>query len=130
MVSITRSGSNALHGALYDFLQNDALNARDYFDTTGKATPTKQNIYGFNLGGPLWRDHTFFFGGYEKTSTRGAGTTVALLFPNANALAQATDPAARQLLQTLLPSIPAPSAPDPTGLTTNVTQVFTGPADS
>ena len=130
VVSITRSGSNALHGTLYDFLQNDALNARDYFDTTGKATPTKQNIYGFNLGGPLWRNHTFFFGGYEKTSTRGAGTTVALLFPNANAVAQATDPAARQLLQTLLPSIPAPSATDPTGLTTNVTQVFTGPADS
>lgn len=130
VVSITRSGSNALHGTLYDFVQNDALNARDYFDTSGKATPTKQNIYGFNAGGPLWRNRTFFFGGYEKTSTRGAGTTVALLFPNANALAQATDPAARQLLKTLLPNIPAPSAADPAGLTSHVTQVFTGPAES
>ena len=75
-------------------------------------------------------NRTFFFGGYEKTSTRGAGTTVGLLFPNANAVAQATDPAARQLLQTLLPFVPPPAATDPAGLTTNVTQVFTGPADS
>ena len=130
VISITRSGSNALHGAVYDFLQNDALNARDYFDTSGKATATKQNIYGFTLGGPVWRNRTFFFGGYEKTSTRGAGTTVALLFPNTNAVAQATDPTARTLLRTLLPFVPAPSVTDPAGLTTNVTQVFTGPADS
>lgn len=130
VVSITRSGGNALHGAVYDFLQNDALNARDYFDTSGKATATKQNIYGFTVGGPVWRDRTFFFGGYEKTSTRGAGTTVGLLFPNANAVAQASDPAARQLLGTLLPFVPRPSATDPMGLTTPVTQVFTGPADS
>ena len=130
VVSITRSGSNALHGSVYDFIQNDALNARDYFDTSGKATATKQNIYGFNLGGPIWRDRTFFFGGYEKTSTRGAGTTVGLLFPNTNAVAQATDPAAKQLLGTLLPFVPAPAASDPAGLTTNVAQVFTGPAES
>ena len=130
VVAITRSGGNALHGSVYDFIQNDALNARDYFDTSGRATATKQNIYGFNLGGPLWRNRTFFFGGYEKTSTRGAGTTVGLLFPNANAVAQATDPAARQLLGTLLPFVPAPAATDPAGLTTSVTQVFTGPADS
>ena len=130
VVSITRSGSNALHGSAYDFIQNDALNARDYFDTSGKATATKQNIYGFNLGGPIWRDRTFFFGGYEKTTTRGAGTTVGLLFPNTNAVAQASDPTARQLLGSLLPFVPAPAATDPAGLTTNVTQVFTGPADS
>ncbi len=130
VVAITRSGSNALHGSVYDFLQNDAFNARDYFDTSGKATATKQNIYGFNVGGPIWRDRTFFFGGYEKTSTRGAGTTVGLLFPNANAVAAATDPAARQLLGTLLPFVPAPAVSDPTGLTTGVTQVFTGPAES
>ena len=130
VVAITRSGGNALHGSVYDFIQNDALNARDYFDTSGRPTATKQNIYGFNLGGPLWRNRTFFFGGYEKTSTRGAGTTVGLLFPNTNAEAQARDPAARQLLETLLPFVPAPTATDPTGLTTGVTQVFTGPADS
>ena len=130
VVSITRSGSNALHGSLYDFAQNDALNARDYFDTSGKATPTKQNIYGFTLGGPLWHDRTFLFAGYEKTSTRGAGTTIGLLFPNTNAVSQASDPAARQLLQTLLPFIPSPTASNPTGLTTGVTQVFTGPAES
>ncbi len=130
VVSITRSGSNALHGAVYDFIQNDALNARDYFDTSGKATATKQNIYGFNVGAPLWRNRTFVFGGYEKTSTRGAGTTVGLLFPNTNVLKQATDPAARQLLRTLLPFLPAPAAAAPASLTTSVTQVFTGPAES
>ena len=130
VVSLTRSGSNHLHGTAYDFLQNDALNARDYFDTTGRPTPTKQNVYGWTLGGPAWRDHTFFFGGYQKTSTRGAGTTVALLFPNTNALDAATDNTSRHLLQRLLPFIPAPSVNAPTSLETAVNQVFTGPADS
>jgi hypothetical protein len=130
VVAITKSGTNNLHGELYDFIENDALDARDYFDTTGKATPLKQNIYGFNAGVPVWRNHSFLFGGYEKTTTRGAGTIVPLLFPNTNALAQATDPVSKQLLQTLLPSIPQPSASNPTALTTTVNQLYTGPGDS
>ena len=76
IVMVTRSGSNSLHGTAYDFLQNAALNARDYFDTTGRPDPLVQNYYGFTLGGPILRNRTFFFAGYEGRSTHGAGTTL------------------------------------------------------
>ena len=81
IVMVTRSGSNSLHGTAYDFLQNAALNARDYFDTTGRPDPLVQNYYGFTLGGPILRNRTFFFAGYEGRSTHGAGTTLVATCP-------------------------------------------------
>jgi hypothetical protein len=60
---ITKSGSSAFHGSVYEFLRNDALNARGYFDA---AVPEfKQNEFGGTFGGPLRRDKTFFFMSYE-----------------------------------------------------------------
>ena len=103
IVLVTKSGTNHLHGTAYDFVQNDAFNARDYFDTTGKPTPLKQNIYGLTAGAPLWRDHTFLFGGFQKISTRGAGTTFVFPVPTSAAIAGATDPLALQLFQANVP---------------------------
>lgn len=60
---ITRSGTNAFHGLAYDYLRNDALNSRNYFNST--ITPLKQNQFGGNLGGPILRDKAFFFVSYE-----------------------------------------------------------------
>ncbi len=60
---ITRSGSNQFHGLLYDYLRNNALNSRNFFNTT--ITPLKQNQFGANLGGPIVHDKAFFFGSYE-----------------------------------------------------------------
>src|SRR5450755_496910 len=60
---VTRSGGNALHGSLYEFLRNDALDARNFFAST--VEPLKQNQFGAALGGPLRKNKDFFFGYYE-----------------------------------------------------------------
>ena len=60
---VTKSGTNDLHGDVYEFLRNQVLNARGFFDTT--RPDFKQNQFGGTLGGPIRKDHTFFFGSYE-----------------------------------------------------------------
>src|SRR4051812_2391166 len=60
---ITRSGTNQLHGSLWEFLRNDAFDATNYF--ASKTEPLKQNQFGGRFGGPIVKDKTFFFGYYE-----------------------------------------------------------------
>lgn len=64
-----KSGTNQYHGTLFEFLQNSALNARNFFDSSSKAQ-TKLNNFGGSLGGPIVRDRTFFFVNYEGVRTR------------------------------------------------------------
>jgi Carboxypeptidase regulatory-like domain/TonB dependent receptor-like, beta-barrel len=59
----TKSGSNQLHGAVWEYLRNSALDAKSYFDTT--VAPLKRNQFGAVIGGPIIKSKTFFFGGYE-----------------------------------------------------------------
>jgi hypothetical protein len=62
---VTKSGTNDLHGSMYEFFRNDVLNAHGFtFQPTPKA-PFKQNQFGGTLGGPLKKDKTFIFGSYE-----------------------------------------------------------------
>ncbi len=62
----TRSGSNDLHGSLYDFFRNEQLNARNYFATPGARKPEyRRNQFGATLGAPILRKRLFFFGGYQ-----------------------------------------------------------------
>ena len=56
-----KSGSNSLHGTLYEFFRNEALNARNLFATTGAKPRFRRNQYGFVLGGPIQKNATFFF---------------------------------------------------------------------
>ncbi len=111
VVMITRTGSNEFHGTAYDFLQNGALNARDYFDRTGRATALRQNMFGFTAGGPVWKDRTFVFGGYEGRRTRGAGSTFLAGLPTQAARESVTNAAVRPLLE-LLP-LPDTAGSDP-----------------
>ena len=60
---ITRSGTNNFHGALWEFLRNDAVDARNYFQT--QPLPLRQNQFGATIGGPIRKDKLFFFGYYE-----------------------------------------------------------------
>ncbi|HEU5232778.1 MAG TPA: TonB-dependent receptor [Terriglobales bacterium] len=60
---ITRSGTNSFHGVAYDYLRNDVLNAKNYFDTS--VTPLRQNQFGATFGGPIRRDKAFFFLSYQ-----------------------------------------------------------------
>ncbi|MGH9585854.1 MAG: carboxypeptidase regulatory-like domain-containing protein [Acidobacteriaceae bacterium] len=69
---ITRSGTNKFHGALWEFLRNDSLDANNYFALTKE--PLKQNQFGATIGGPIKKDKTFFFGFYEGFRNRQGET--------------------------------------------------------
>ena len=60
---VTRSGTNQVHGTLYEFLRNDALNANNYF--APRKEDLKQNQYGGTIGGPLVHNRAYFFTYYE-----------------------------------------------------------------
>src|SRR5580698_2526609 len=74
----TRSGTNQFHGEAFDYFRNEAMDARNYFNRsynpatlvplpfgTGKKAPLIRNNFGVSVGGPIYRDHTFFFFSYE-----------------------------------------------------------------
>jgi hypothetical protein len=67
---ITKSGTNALHGDLYEFLRNNVFDARNFFDPAGSAPPFHENQFGTALGGPAIKDKTFFFINYEGQTVR------------------------------------------------------------
>ncbi|HEV2387873.1 MAG TPA: carboxypeptidase regulatory-like domain-containing protein [Candidatus Acidoferrales bacterium] len=72
---VTKSGTNDFHGNVYEFLRNDALDARNFFANPNLAQPKlRLNQFGFTLGGPVVKDHTFFFANYEGFRQR-AGIT-------------------------------------------------------
>jgi hypothetical protein len=66
---VTKSGTNTFHGSAYYYLQNEKLNANDFFfNKDGVDRPkARRNEGGFTLGGPLVKDRLFFFGGYQRT---------------------------------------------------------------
>jgi outer membrane receptor protein involved in Fe transport len=66
--AITRSGTNSFHGSAYEFLRNNALDARNFFDYTpapGRDAPFRRNQFGGSAGGPIKKDKAFIFGDYE-----------------------------------------------------------------
>ncbi len=73
---ITRSGSNSFHGALWEFLRNDKMDAANYFENAAafKKSEYRQNQFGGTLGGPIRKDRTFFFGYYEGYRNRQGET--------------------------------------------------------
>ncbi|MBS1851171.1 MAG: TonB-dependent receptor [Acidobacteria bacterium] len=72
---ITRSGTNQIHGAVWEFLRNDVFDATNYF--ADKTEPLKQNQFGVTLGGPIRKDKTFLFGYYEGFRNRQGETDSA-----------------------------------------------------
>jgi hypothetical protein len=88
---VTKSGTNALHGSAYEFLRNDRLDARDFFNTGpfldsqghAKTPPFHQNLYGAGLGGPIRKNRHFFFGNYEGFRQRREITS-SIVAPNAD----------------------------------------------
>src|SRR6266851_3236173 len=63
--AITRSGSNSIHGSVYEFFRNDALDARNFFDGV-KKPPLRRNQFGGSFGGPIIKNKTFFFADFER----------------------------------------------------------------
>jgi Carboxypeptidase regulatory-like domain len=74
---VTKSGTNELHGTLWEFLRNDILDAENYFDT--QKLPFKLNQFGAAAGGPIVKDRHFIFGSYEGYRQRLLTTAVPVV---------------------------------------------------
>jgi len=108
----TRSGTNQLHGEVFDYFRNEALDARNYFNrpngtSSGDKAPLKRNNFGAAIGGPIWKGHTFFFASYEGLRQHQGILQNGTVFSPAvrNAIMTSGAPAA----QALLALIPAPN---------------------
>jgi hypothetical protein len=105
----TRSGTNQFHGEAFEYIRNEALDARNYFNPKGqRIAPLKRHNFGGAVGGPIWKEHTFFFASYEGLR-QAQGLTI-----NSGVLTDAqragvTDPVAQKLLALI------PRANDSTG---------------
>ena len=91
---VSKSGSNSFHGALFEYLRNDALDARNFFD--GDKSPLRLNQFGGSIGGPIKKDKLFFFATYEGLRQR-AGLNFVETVPSVAARARAV-PAIQPLL--------------------------------
>ena len=75
--AVTRAGTNAFRGSVFQFHRNEAFDSRNVFQTANQPLPAlNQNQYGIALGGPVVWNRTFFFGSYEGTKLRRSQTSV------------------------------------------------------
>ena len=81
---VTKSGSNQLHGSLFEFVRNDVFDAKNFFDSqTAPIPPFRQNQFGGSLGGPVIKNRTFFFVDYEGQRVRKSLTSTFSVPTNA-----------------------------------------------
>lgn len=109
---ITKSGTNEFHGGLFEYLRNEKLDARNYFNVPPAQQPAyRLNQFGGSLGGPIVKDKLFFFGNYEGVRQR-AGKTISTFVPT-QAFRDTMVPEVRPAIDMLpLPNGPAsPSDP-------------------
>jgi len=97
---VTKSGTNDLHGSVYDYLQNNATNARSILTLPGFNT-LRQNQFGATLGGPIQKDKTFFFVNYEGQRRAQSPTYPGLLFAPVDASVAGLFPAGFTNLQAI-----------------------------
>ena len=91
----TRSGSNQFHGEAFEFIRNQVFDARNFFDQA--KPPFKRNQFGVAIGGPLWKNRTFFFFTYEGLRQRQELTMNSGVLSD-DERARVTDPTVRKLL--------------------------------
>jgi hypothetical protein len=80
---VTKSGSNSIHGSAFEFLRNNALDARNYFDPVGPVGTFRRNQFGGVIGAPIIKNRLFFFGDYQGTREARAFTTSSVGVPTA-----------------------------------------------
>jgi hypothetical protein len=108
ITAVSKSGSNGLHGTAFEFLRNQRLDAKNFFDPPGPIILFNRDIYGYSIGGPIRKNRTFFFTSYEGRE----GHEVASLKTPVPTIAQratVTNPVIQKLLALI------PGATDPTG---------------
>ena len=119
----TRSGTNQFHGTLFDYFRNDKLDANDWFaNQQSKPKPEeRQNDFGGVLGGPIVRNHTFFFFSYEGLRLRQPQVAVVQV-PDLT-----TRSTAATALQPILAAFPIPNGPELGGGQAQFSSSFSSP---
>jgi hypothetical protein len=124
VIIVTQSGSNQWHGSAFEFLRNNALDAKNFFDQNS-APPFQRNQFGAAFGGPIKNDKTFFFANYEGLRQNLHQTSVAFV-PDLQSRADAA-PSVQPLLNLWI----TPSASDPDFSTPKnpdgIAEVFSSP---
>jgi Carboxypeptidase regulatory-like domain len=120
---ITASGGNKLHGSVYEFLRNSALDARNYFDQA-KIPEFQRNDFGAAVGGPLRHDKLFGFGNYEGYRQNLGLSAVAFVPDNTSRAA------ASSIVRPLLALWPVANGPEllnPNGSPSGIAEAFSNP---
>lgn len=99
---VTRSGTNQVHGTLFEFVRNPKFNTRQWFDPIGFKSAFKQNDFGGRFGLPLRRNKTFMAGAYEGYRQRQTYTST-LFYPSAQLINTITDPALKAMMLAFFP---------------------------
>lgn len=101
---VSKSGSNDLHGTVWEFLRNSVLNTRGFFDPVGEKSPFIQNQFGFRLGGRLFRDKTFYSVAYEGFRQR-ASYSSQVTVPTSQFVSNLTNPLMKGIFSAAYPSV-------------------------
>jgi hypothetical protein len=119
--AITRAGGAAWHGNAYFNLKNDVLNANSFQNNAHllPRSPSKEAQYGFQTGGPLWKQALFFSAGLEIYRARSYQPSEPVNVPSPLAVQQGVDPGGAA--HTLLTSFPTPATAPGDGETTTLT---------
>ncbi len=121
---VSKGGGNAYHGSAYEYLRNDAMDARDFFnygpffdqDRKAKTPPYKQNLFGGTFGGRLRRDRDFFFSSYEGLiQRRREQSAVTTTVPNADLIRFVPGDLGRYLRTYYIDRGIVPASGNPTG---------------
>jgi len=123
---ITASGTNRLHGALYEFVRNSALDARNFFDQ-GSIPEFQRNVFGGSLGGPIKKDKVFLFGNYEGFR-QNLGLSDVTLVPDDASRASAV-PSVQPLLA-LWPLANGPEILTSSGAPSGIAKAFSNPVQN
>jgi hypothetical protein len=83
---VTKSGTNSFHGSAFEFLRNDALDARNYFSPVNEKGSLKRNQFGGTFGGPILHDKLFFFGDYQGSREVDGVTSPQVSIPTTSEL--------------------------------------------
>jgi len=132
----TKSGTNLWHGNAFDYLRNDLFDARDYFNRApAKQPPLRQNDFGGTLGGPIWKNKTFFFFSYEGLRLLLPQTAIGHFY---TAAARVQCPSSGPIpalcvsavWKPIVDALPLPNGPvDPNGRTALLTTSYSNPSN-